>query len=530
MDALSQSGMDVFSTQDQDPEKTVADTTFNKSIGDLSTKFDQEVAPYRQKELQAASAPLPKPPKMQESGAPPSGEMGPQTAAMWVAAASVLGMIAGRGGRAGSMNALAAFSGALEGLTSGNKEKFERESKVWEENNKKMLQHNQNALQEYKLALENTELDARQRSMQIQLIANKYHDEFMGEVAKHAAATGDFSTMAIVYDSKFANDKKLGDTFSKLQMALETRRQQQADALERIKLQNQGRIEAQSMRLTGGMGMEGIEEEAQRIANLTQAPYTPAQTKNNPRAAAAMARAQELGFDQKKWLGAVGTEKSLDYGTLGQQVTSLNTAINHLDYLDQLGDALQNNDVQRINSLKNRAITEFGGPLPNSFEGVKQYVLDEVAKAVIGSKTAAGDRNAAQALISQASSPAQIHDAIKKIKTLMQGRLEPIRLQVEQSLQKGDFDKRLTPAAKQEIGGSVPLRSGGQAVDAAKWSQGDGSLQKAKNIVATAKSKNWTADRVRTYLRAKAQEMGIPSEKMEAFISKNVMWDTDGGT
>jgi hypothetical protein len=140
--------------------------------------------------------------------------------------------------------------------------------------------------------------------------------------------------------------------------------------------------------------------------------------------------------------------KAFNQGKQGDQMRSLNVAVNHLDLLDHLTDALNNGDVKALNAVGNAWNSQTGSPAPTNFNTAKQIVGDEVTKAVIGAGGTGADRDKAQSVIDAANSPEQLKGAIQTYKQLMTGQLGGLKQQYEQSTGRKDFDKYLTPAAK----------------------------------------------------------------------------------
>jgi len=145
------------------------------------------------------------------------------------------------------------------------------------------------------------------------------------------------------------------------------------------------------------------------------------------------------------------TLKQFTAGKKGDTVRSLNVAVQHLDQLDQLGKALGNGDLQMLNKLGNAWSKSTGKPAPNTFEGVKKIVTDEVVKAVIGAGGGVADREEAASTISSAQSSSQLSDMIANYKGLMAGQLNGLRQQYKEGTNRDDFERFLLPVTKAEL-------------------------------------------------------------------------------
>ena len=159
--------------------------------------------------------------------------------------------------------------------------------------------------------------------------------------------------------------------------------------------------------------------------------------------------------------------KDFSTGLQSRQVTSFNTAIDHLATMDKLADALANNDVKVFNTVANAFARQTGSPAPTNFDTAKTIVASEVAKAVSGSSMALKDRDEIRDQILAARSPEQLKGATDTLKKLLGGQLNSLNLQYENSTGRKDFDKKLTPESQKTIkelrGGSnaAPANSGG---------------------------------------------------------------------
>jgi hypothetical protein len=138
-------------------------------------------------------------------------------------------------------------------------------------------------------------------------------------------------------------------------------------------------------------------------------------------------------------------------GPQSRQVTAFNTAIDHLDTIDKLSDALNNNDIRAVNTIGNLIAKQTGQPAPTNFDAAKQIVTSEVIKAVVASGGGVRERQEAEANFSNASSPAQLKGVINSYKQLLGGQLNSLGLQYENNTGRTDFNKKLTPAAKKEF-------------------------------------------------------------------------------
>ncbi len=123
------------------------------------------------------------PPQPQQAAPEPQQGMGLQAAGEWVAVASVLGAIAGAMTRRSTTNALAAFTGALEGVQSGNKQAFEQNKVIWEQENKRINQQLQQQQESYMNILNSKKTDFNTQMLLLQQEAARQHDDIMSQLA-----------------------------------------------------------------------------------------------------------------------------------------------------------------------------------------------------------------------------------------------------------------------------------------------------------------------------------------------------------
>ena len=157
-------------------------------------------------------------------------------------------------------------------------------------------------------------------------------------------------------------------------------------------------------------------------------------------------------YDSTSYGTKAGVEKAFASGRAGDTVRSFGVIQNHLDTLAQAGAALQNGDTQLLNKAGNAIASWTGEPAPAGFDAVKRIVAGEIVKAVTGAAGALGDRNAVDAVINAASSPAQLNDVIQKYKALIEGQVGGFRQQYKAGGGAKDFDtvflgRTGTPAA-----------------------------------------------------------------------------------
>lgn len=156
-------------------------------------------------------------------------------------------------------------------------------------------------------------------------------------------------------------------------------------------------------------------------------------------------------FDASQYGSKVKARNDFATGKNGNTVRSLNVAVQHLDQLGQLSDAMANGNVQAVNKIANFFASQTGAPAPTNFNAARQLVGDEIVKAIVGAGGGVSDREEAAHNISSASSPAQLAGVIKTYQGLLSGQLVGLRQQYQKSTGLDDFEDFLAPETRAKL-------------------------------------------------------------------------------
>jgi hypothetical protein len=204
----------------------------------------------------------------------------------------------------------------------------------------------------------------------------------------------------------------------------------------------------------GEASEESLRPMAKAIAHYNQAPLSPFKAASPVGAALTkMIQEENPDYDSKRYASANKAKSAFAAGQEGRTTRAMNVSIDHLSTLEELSTALQNGDVQAINTIKNAWNRQFGSEIPTNFDAAKDIVGAEITKAVIGGQTALTDRQELRDQLSKASSPAQLAGVIRTFKKLLAGQLGGLKKQYETETGAKDFDDKLSDAAKRELGG-----------------------------------------------------------------------------
>lgn len=135
-------------------------------------------------------------------------------------------------------------------------------------------------------------------------------------------------------------------------------------------------------------------------------------------------------FDAVNYNARAKTRSDFVAGKSAQNITSFNTAIGHLDSLDNSIDALGNTRYGWLNPLIQSAKSATGDTqfqaAQKDFMAKKQAVTDELTRAFRGSGGNVHDIVGWENTLSQADSPAALHAATKAAIELLRSRIESV--------------------------------------------------------------------------------------------------------
>jgi hypothetical protein len=156
-------------------------------------------------------------------------------------------------------------------------------------------------------------------------------------------------------------------------------------------------------------------------------------------------------YDATKYNAKNEGLEAFTHGPQSDTVRSLSVATSHLGTLSQAIDALNNGNMNLVNKIGNKFAEETGGTAPTNFDAIKNVVMDEVTKAVLGSSGALGDRDSAVQNVNTARSPAQLRGVVNKYQQLMGGQLEGLGRQYKAATGLDNFDDFVSQLAKAQI-------------------------------------------------------------------------------
>jgi hypothetical protein len=141
----------------------------------------------------------------------------------------------------------------------------------------------------------------------------------------------------------------------------------------------------------------------------------------------------------------------MDYtpgGSVGKQAIAFNTAIAHLNMLDQAADALNNTDLVALNKIARFLKVQTGNDAQTVFHTIADAVNGEVSKTFKGTATE-GELSRVGANFDSSLSPQQIKGNIRATVGLMQGKMGEMESAYERQLQRPI--RMVSPEAEQGV-------------------------------------------------------------------------------
>ena len=129
-------------------------------------------------------------------------------------------------------------------------------------------------------------------------------------------------------------------------------------------------------------------------------------------------------YDAQQYRTKQGIETAFTAGRPAAVLKSLNVVQDHLGVFKDTAAELGNNQTQFINAMGNKIAQWTGKAAPTNFEAVKIILADELAKSILGSAGALGDRKGMQDAINQVNSPEQLKGVVDKWQGLIAGQVK----------------------------------------------------------------------------------------------------------
>jgi len=168
---------------------------------------------------------------------------------------------------------------------------------------------------------------------------------------------------------------------------------------------------------------------------------------SNPGYDHAIANGQDYVSAQRGLNSAAG-------GTMANKTQALNNVVGHLGLYDQMYSALEQGDVQAVNTASAAWKKQFGSAAPTNLQTAAQIIGPELTKIMTQSNAGTGDERASfgQTAGNLANSPDQTHQAIDTLRQMLGRQAADMALQYHGATGRTDFAARyLQPDVAQAL-------------------------------------------------------------------------------
>jgi len=201
-----------------------------------------------------------------------------------------------------------------------------------------------------------------------------------------------------------------------------------------------------------------VESMAQAMARYDIAPMSNIR-RNTPFGARVMERVLQINpnYQEPNYSAAQKTLNSYLNGKDKDQVQSHSVIVDHARTLEDaaramIPDANGNVNMRPFNALRNYVQTQLGKPGANTFEAVRDIYADEMVRAIVGTRSALGDREEIKKRISAASSPEQLANLMHYYREMAGARLAALERGYEQgTFGRKDFSRLISKGANEAL-------------------------------------------------------------------------------
>lgn len=139
-------------------------------------------------------------------------------------------------------------------------------------------------------------------------------------------------------------------------------------------------------------------------------------------------------FDAAKYPERAKMYQNATSGEMGRGIFQLNKVAGHLKQLDDTIDAMHNGSFTPLNAIGNTYSKIVGEPSVTNFEQARTTVLQEVEKLFKGGAADVEGTKRAIQLLSDANSPAQLHQAVGTIAKLVNEQMDDMKLRYDSAM------------------------------------------------------------------------------------------------
>jgi hypothetical protein len=376
--------------------------------------------------------------------------------------------------------ALAAMTGAIEGVKAGDETQFKQANDAFKQNYDEALKNYEAMMKEQDSIIKDKSLDLTAKDQLLKIAAARHGQDWKRVNMPWETQMKLYASERKSYDQAVAQREKFEESLAK---------QREWFAMQRS---NQMALAAATGRLASSDG----ENEA-LIEGIASGRINPnvVSTRNNQRARVMEQVAERYpDYDQTALTSRTAAQRDFSSGVTGRNITAIDTAIGHLGTMNQLADAMKNGDVKALNSLYNRLATETGQPEINNFDIAKGAVANELMRVFRQVGASEVETAEWEKKFANSSSPEQIKGATKTAGSLLGSRIDAIDNQWKRAMRTDkSYPNMLSPksvSAMKEMGVSVPVGTTSSSTltekdkAAISWAKAHPDDKRAKDILA----------------------------------------------
>jgi hypothetical protein len=373
-------------------EEKAASVAAQERLAEARKAREPEWEAFKKKQAELEAI---KPPTLANPPAPPETQemLKPTSLQRTMGMASVFALLSVGLAKNSAIYGLKAMGGFLEGAHAGNVEQAEAALKDYNNNMKYVHDANEYSLQEYNAIFNNKKLSLEQQHWAFQQKALEFNDTLASEQLRDKGMTGVHALLRerAKIDLTFAKELKRSQEW---QIRTELMRQKAAASA------GTGGLDLASLPPPPGGGQKNeallktldpnTAELVKRMANydLPTSGFGGMDVKTRTKLTQ-LAALYDPAFSASNYAARAKTR--MEYapgGQIGANIQAINAMTHHIDDFDRAFSKLNNAQLQKWNSAKNKLQTEFGDPALLAVQVPAKAVADEIAKVLKGGRAA----------------------------------------------------------------------------------------------------------------------------------------------
>lgn len=154
-------------------------------------------------------------------------------------------------------------------------------------------------------------------------------------------------------------------------------------------------------------------------------------------------------FDQTSYAAKNKLMQGMTSGSQSKEINAINTAMGHMAVLDDAATALENGDVNLLNTIANKAGAAIGHTPATTYRTIVHRVGPEITSAYIPGAGGEHERIANADDFSENAAPGQLHSNIGISVKLLRSKVGALENQYKNTVGRDDFQQRfITPEAQ----------------------------------------------------------------------------------